>query len=56
MSWKQTAQHSIADRPVVEHKSLSELDDVHNIINWKEMKPPCPIYTHLKEVCWLTRH
>ena len=32
MSWKQTAQHSMADMLVVEHKSLSELDDVHSII------------------------
>jgi hypothetical protein len=33
MSWKQTTQNSFADSLVVEHKSLSELDDVHNIIN-----------------------
>ncbi len=33
MSWKQTIQNSFADFLVVEHKSLSELDDVHNIIN-----------------------
>ena len=38
MSWKQTAQHSIADMLVVEHKSLSELDDVHSIINRKEIE------------------
>ena len=38
MSWKQTAQNSFADSLVVEHKSLSELDDVHNIINWPEIE------------------
>ena len=38
MSWKQTAQNSFADSLVVEHKSLSELDDVHNIINWSEIE------------------
>ncbi len=38
MSWKQTAQNSFADSLVVEHKSLSELDDVHNIINWNEIE------------------
>jgi IS5 family transposase len=38
MSWKQTIQNSFADSLVVEHKSLSELDDVHNIINWVEIE------------------
>ena len=38
MSWKQTAQNSFADSLVVQHKSLSELDDVHNIINWSEIE------------------
>ncbi len=38
MSWKQTAQNSFADSLVVEHKSLSELDNVHNIINWPEIE------------------
>jgi hypothetical protein len=37
MSWKNTQQNSFADSLVIEHKSLSELDDVHNIINWGEM-------------------
>ena len=31
MSWKNTQQTSLADALVIEHKSLSELDDVHNI-------------------------
>ncbi|VVM22046.1 hypothetical protein BSPWISOXPB_3044 [uncultured Gammaproteobacteria bacterium] len=34
MSWKNTQQNSFADSLVIEHKSLLELDDVHNIINW----------------------
>ncbi len=38
MSWKNTKQNSFADSLVVEHKSLSELDDVHNIINWSEIE------------------
>ncbi len=38
MSWKNTQQNSFADSLVVEHKSLSELDDVHNIINWNEIE------------------
>ena len=31
MSWKQTVQYSFADALLVEHKSLSKLDDVHEI-------------------------
>jgi len=38
MSWKNTQQTSLADALVIEHKSLSELDDVHNIINWTEIE------------------
>lgn len=38
MSWKNTQQNSFADSLVVQHKSLSELDDVHNIINWVEIE------------------
>jgi IS5 family transposase len=38
MSWKNTQQNSFADPLVIEHKSLSELDDVHNIINWSEIE------------------
>jgi IS5 family transposase len=30
--------NSFADSLVIEHKSLSELDDVHNIINWGEIE------------------
>jgi IS5 family transposase len=38
MSWKNTKQNSLADALVVQHKCLSELDDVHNIINWNEIE------------------
>jgi IS5 family transposase len=38
MSWKNTQQSSLADALVIEHKSLSELDDVHNIIFWPEIE------------------
>ena len=38
MSWKNIKQNSFADSLVVQHKSLSELDDVHNIINWDEIE------------------
>ncbi|WP_139682551.1 IS30 family transposase [thiotrophic endosymbiont of Bathymodiolus puteoserpentis (Logatchev)] len=38
MSWKNTQQSSLADALVIEQKSLSELDDVHNIINWNEIE------------------
>ena len=30
MSWKQTAQYSLADAPLIEHKSLYKLDDAGN--------------------------
>ena len=38
MSWKNTQQALLADALVIEHKSLSELDDVHNIIFWPEIE------------------
>jgi IS5 family transposase len=38
MSWKNTKQYSLADCLVVQHKSLSKLDGVHNIINWIEIE------------------
>lgn len=46
MSWKQIAQHSLADMLLVEHKSLSELDDVHEVINWSRIeKLLCNLYS-----------
>lgn len=38
MSWKNTQQRSLGDDLIVNHKSLSELDDVHNLINWSEIE------------------
>ena len=38
MSWKNTQQSSLVDALVVEHKSLSELDDVHDIIFLPEIE------------------
>ena len=38
MSWKQTAQYSFADALLIEHKALSKLDDVHEIIDWKQIE------------------
>ena len=38
MSWKNTQQTSLEDALIIEHKSLSDLDDVHNIINWSEIE------------------
>ena len=38
MSWKQTAQYSFADALLIEHQSLSKLDDVHEIIDWKQIE------------------
>ncbi len=33
MSWKQTAQYSFADALLIEHKSLSKLDNVHDSLH-----------------------
>ena len=38
MSWKQVAQYSFADALLFEYKSLSKLDDVHEIIDWKQIE------------------
>jgi transposase, IS5 family len=46
MPWKQTQQASLADALIVEHKSLSGLNDVHNIVNWHEIeKIPSNLYS-----------
>ena len=37
MSWKQTSQYSFTDALlIIERKSLSKLDDMHEIIDWKQ--------------------
>lgn len=35
MSWKNLKQTSLADALLIEHSALTELDGVHNLINWK---------------------
>ena len=46
---KNTQQHSLVDALVVQHKSLSELDDVHNIINWTEIEQTlCNLYSSVR--------
>jgi hypothetical protein len=32
MAWKNTKQRSLADALATEHKALTELDDVHDLI------------------------
>ena len=56
MSWKNTQQSSLADALVVEHKSLSELDDVHNIIFWPEIEQNSLAYIHRYVVHQLIHH
>ncbi|CAB5500003.1 hypothetical protein [uncultured Gammaproteobacteria bacterium] len=56
MSWKNTQQSSLANALVIEHKSLSELDDVHNIINWNEIGQTSQVYTRQHMVHQLTHH
>ena len=34
MAWKNIKQRSLGDALIVEHKALTELDDVHALINW----------------------
>ncbi|MDE3020775.1 MAG: transposase [Pseudomonadota bacterium] len=37
MSWKNLKQASLADALLVEHAALTELDGVHNLIDWQAM-------------------
>lgn len=34
MSWKNLKQHSLADALMTEHEALTELDDVHELVDW----------------------
>lgn len=34
MSWKNIKQQSLADALIIEHESLTELDNVHDLIDW----------------------
>lgn len=38
MSWKQLNQRSFADALCVEHDALTELDDVHELIDWQRVE------------------
>lgn len=38
MSWKQLSQRSFADALCVEHDALTELDDVHELIDWQRIE------------------
>jgi len=38
MSWKNLKQQSLADALVVEHSAITELDDVHELIDWDKLE------------------
>ena len=38
MSWKNTQQSSLADALAANHKALTELDDVHNLLDWSRIE------------------
>jgi transposase, IS5 family len=38
MAWKNTKQRSLADALATEHKALTELDDVHDLIDWNRIE------------------
>lgn len=38
MSWKNLKQQSLADALVVEHSAITELDDVHELIDWSRVE------------------
>ncbi len=38
MAWKNTKQRSLADALATEHKALTELDDVHDLIDWDRIE------------------
>lgn len=38
MSWKNLKQRSLADALLTEHKALTELDDVHELIDWNRIE------------------
>lgn len=39
MVWKQTGQLGLADALATQHKALEELDDLHDLIDWKRIEP-----------------
>lgn len=38
MSWKQLSQSSLADSLASHHKSLEELDDIHELLDWSRIE------------------
>ena len=38
MAWKNLKQKSLADALIVEHAALTELDDVHALLNWSKLE------------------
>jgi hypothetical protein len=44
MSWKQLSQSSLADSLASHHKSLEELDDIHELLDWTRIE------AHLKDM------
>lgn len=44
MSWKQLSQSSLADSLASHHKSLEELDDIHELLDWSRIE------AHLKDM------
>jgi len=38
MAWKNIKQKSLADALLVEHAALTELDDVHGLLDWSRLE------------------
>jgi hypothetical protein len=38
MVWKNLKQRSLADALIVEYAALTELDDVHALLNWPKLE------------------
>ena len=38
MAWKNLTQRSLADSLASEYKAITELDDVHNLIDWQRIE------------------
>ena len=45
MAWKNIKQSSLADALLIEHRALTELDDILTLINWQSIESILPIYT-----------
>ncbi len=38
MAWKNLKQRSLADALILAHAALTELDDVHALLNWSKLE------------------